>query len=62
MMVGPTIPGGDIERHAEYEAAADLAHDRCLIGHTLAPEVASDVGSVEVRRNPALGAGEGPLA
>ncbi len=50
--VRPTILGGDPLRQAEYEAAAVLAHDRCLIGHTLAPEVTYEVGSVQVRREP----------
>ena len=32
--------GGDAERHAEYETAAEIAHERCFIGRALAPEVA----------------------
>ena len=40
IVVSPTILGGDVERHAEYETAAEIAHDRCFIGRTLAPEVA----------------------
>jgi peroxiredoxin-like protein len=54
MVVTPTVIGGDSARQAEYEAAASLAHDRCFIGHTLAPEVAYEVGSVHVRRDPSL--------
>jgi osmotically inducible protein OsmC len=46
--VSPTILGGDVGRRSEYEAAAVLAHDRCFIGRTLVPEVAYEVGSVEV--------------
>jgi osmotically inducible protein OsmC len=54
--VNPTIMGGDPERHAEYEAAAQRAHDRCFIGHTLSPDVFYEVGSVRVRADAALGA------
>ena len=49
IVVSPTVFGGDIARQSEYKAAAALAHDRCFIGHTLAPEVAYEVGSVQVR-------------
>ena len=49
IVVTPTIIGGDVARQPEYEAAASLAHDRCFIGHTLAPEVAYEVGSVNVQ-------------
>jgi peroxiredoxin-like protein len=49
IVVTPTIIGGDIARHPEHQAAASLAHDRCFIGHTLAPEVAYEVGSVQMR-------------
>jgi peroxiredoxin-like protein len=52
LAVPPTIFGGDPSRQPGYEAAAVLAHDRCLIGHTLAPEVTYEVGSVDVRREP----------
>jgi peroxiredoxin-like protein len=52
LAVRPTILGGDPLRQPEYEAAAVLAHDRCLIGQTLAPEVTYEVGSVYVRREP----------
>jgi len=54
IVVTPTIIGGDTARQAEYEAAASLAHDRCFIGHTLAPEVVYEVGSVHVRGGLAL--------
>ena len=54
IVVSPTILGGDAERHAEYEAAADIAHDRCLIGRALAPEVVYEVGSLQMRREGAL--------
>jgi len=49
IVVTPTIVGGDIARQSEYEAAASVAHARCFIGQTLAPEVAYEVGSVQVR-------------
>jgi peroxiredoxin-like protein len=58
IVVSPTILGGDVERHQEYEAAAGIAHDRCFIGRTLAPEVAYEVGSVRVREDAALAADE----
>jgi peroxiredoxin-like protein len=51
IVVSPTILGGDVERHAEYEQAADIAHYRCLIGRTLGPEVLYEVGSVRVRED-----------
>jgi peroxiredoxin-like protein len=46
--ISPTIVGGDTRRRGEYEDAANLAHDRCFIGATLAPEVAYEVGSVQI--------------
>lgn len=49
----PTILGGDPARQRAYEAAADVAHDRCFIGHTLAPEVNYEVGPVQVRHGAA---------
>jgi peroxiredoxin-like protein len=49
IVVSPTILGGAAARRGEYEAAAADAHDRCLIGHALASDVAYDVGSVAVR-------------
>ncbi len=49
IVVTPTIIGGDIARQSEYEAAASLAHNRCFIGRTLAPDVAYEVGSVHIR-------------
>ena len=49
IVVTPTVIGGDIARQPEYEAAATLAHDRCFIGHALAPEVAYEVGPVHVQ-------------
>ena len=51
IVVSPTILGGDVERQAEYEEAADIAHYRCLIGRTLGPEVLYQVGSVRVRED-----------
>lgn len=62
IVVSPTILGGDVERDPEYEAAAAIAHDRCFIGHTLAPEVIYEVGSVRVREDAALDADERPPA
>jgi peroxiredoxin-like protein len=49
IVVSPTVLGGDLARQPEYEAAARLAHDRCFIGRTLAPEVSYEVESVAVR-------------
>lgn len=49
LVVSPTIAGADIERRAEYEQAASVAHERCFIGHTLSPEVSYQVGSVRLR-------------
>jgi peroxiredoxin-like protein len=57
LAVRPTILGGDRSRQPEYEAATVLAHDRCLIGHTLAPEVTYEVGSVDVRLEPTPASG-----
>ena len=62
IVVSPTILGGDGARHQEYEAAAGIAHDRCFIGHTLAPEVIYEVGPVQVREDAALNANERPPA
>jgi peroxiredoxin-like protein len=60
LAVRPTILGGDPLRHSEYEAAAVLAHDHCLIGHALAPEVTYEVGSVRVHKEAVLAtAGDG---
>jgi peroxiredoxin-like protein len=55
ILVSPTILGGDVTRQPEYAAAAYVAHDRCLIGRALAPEVSYEVGSVQVRGAMALG-------
>ena len=52
LAVNPTILGGDPSRQAEYETAAVLAHDRCLIGNALAAEVIYEVTSVHVTREP----------
>lgn len=49
VVVSPTILGGDPSRQDEYETAAVLAHDRCLIGKALAPEVTYEVRSVRVQ-------------
>jgi peroxiredoxin-like protein len=49
--VSPTILGGDVERQAEYEEAADIAHYRCLIGRALGPDVLYEVGSVRVKED-----------
>jgi peroxiredoxin-like protein len=54
LSVSPTILGGDPSRQDEYETAAVLAHDRCLIGHTLAPEVTYEVSSVRVQEEATL--------
>jgi peroxiredoxin-like protein len=54
LAVSPTILGGDRSRQAEYETAAVIAHDRCLVGRALAPEVAYEVSRVQVRREVAL--------
>jgi peroxiredoxin-like protein len=47
--VSPTIVGGDARRQADYEDAANTAHDGCFIGSTLAAHVAYDVGPVHMR-------------
>ncbi len=54
IVVSPTILGGNVERREEYETAAGIAHDRCFIGHALAPDVAYEVGSVAVHENAVL--------
>lgn len=54
LSVTPTILGGDVARQEEYEAAAVLAHDRCVIGGALAPEVTYEVGPVDVREDVVL--------
>jgi peroxiredoxin-like protein len=56
IVVSPTVLGGDVERHSEYEEAADTAHYRCLIGRTLGPEVLYQVGSVRVQDDAARAA------
>ena len=62
IVVSPTIMGGDGERQPEYETAAGIAHERCFIGHTLAAEVAYEVGPVQVGADAALHADERPPA
>lgn len=52
--VSPMILGGDVARQGDYEAAAVLAHDRCLVGGALAPDVTYEVGAVDVRAEVAL--------
>jgi osmotically inducible protein OsmC len=54
IVVSPTILGGDVARREEYETAAGIAHDRCFIGHALAPEVVYEVGSTRVHEDAAL--------
>jgi peroxiredoxin-like protein len=54
IVVSPTILGGDVERQAEYEGAARIAHYRCLIGRTLGPDVLYEVGSVRVQEDTVL--------
>jgi peroxiredoxin-like protein len=54
IVVSPTILGGDVARREEYEMAAGIAHDRCFIGHALAPEVAYEVGPTMVHEDAAL--------
>jgi peroxiredoxin-like protein len=51
IVVNPTVLGGDSARREEYQAAASAAHDRCFIGRALAPEVAYEVGQVEVHED-----------
>lgn len=48
LTVTPTIVGGDPDRRAEYERAAEAAHDRCFIGRTVAGVVDYRVGRVTV--------------
>jgi peroxiredoxin-like protein len=54
ILVSPTILGGAPDRQEEYEASAIFAHERCFIGHSLAPEVDYKVGSVTVQAEVAL--------
>jgi peroxiredoxin-like protein len=54
ILVSPTILGGARERQEEYESAAIFARERCLIGHSLAPEVDYKVGAVTVPADGAL--------
>jgi peroxiredoxin-like protein len=54
IVVNPTVLGGDSSRREEYEAAASAAHDRCFIGRALAPEVAYEVGSLQMREDAPL--------
>jgi peroxiredoxin-like protein len=49
IVVSPTVVGGEPARRGEYEAVASVAHERCFIGRALAPEVAYQVGSLQVR-------------
>jgi peroxiredoxin-like protein len=51
IVVHPTVLGGDGARREEYETAASVAHERCFIGRALAPEVAYEVGSVQMRED-----------
>jgi peroxiredoxin-like protein len=62
IVVSPKILGGDVERHAEYEEAANIAHYRCLIGRTLGPEVLYEVNSVRVQEDAVPNAYERPPA
>jgi peroxiredoxin-like protein len=54
IVVNPRVLGGDSARREEYEAAASVAHDRCFIGRALAPEVAYEVGSLQMREDATL--------
>ena len=54
IVVNPTVLGGDSTRREEYEAAASAAHDRCFIGRALAPEVAYELGRVEMHEDAPL--------
>ena len=48
IVVSPMVLGGDSDRREEYQSAASAAHDRCFIGRALAPEVAYEVGDVQM--------------
>lgn len=52
VMVSPTIRDGDRTRVLEYEQAAEVAHDRCFIGRTIAGNVDYEVGWVAVEAVP----------
>jgi peroxiredoxin-like protein len=54
IVVNPTVLGGDSARREEYEAAANVAHDRCFIGRALAPEVAYEVRPIQMREDAPL--------
>lgn len=46
--VSPTISGADPRRGFEYDRAAHVAHDRCLVGRAIAGNVLYEVGQVVV--------------
>jgi peroxiredoxin-like protein len=48
LRVSPTVAGGDPARADEYRHAAETAHARCFVGHTLAGDVDYQLGSVAV--------------
>lgn len=52
LTVSPTIVAGDPSRSAEYERAAEQAHERCFIGRTIAGNVDYQVGRVRVEPAP----------
>lgn len=54
ILVSPTILGGDPARQLEYEGAAGIARQRCLIGRANTSQVAYEVGSVHVPPGAAL--------
>jgi peroxiredoxin-like protein len=54
LAVSPLILGACTDRLEEYEAAANHAHDRCLIGRALAEDVSYIVESIELRESGAV--------
>jgi osmotically inducible protein OsmC len=48
LTVSPTICGADPTRLGDYRRAAEAAHERCFIGHTLASSVEYRLGRVSL--------------
>ena len=51
LAVSPSILGGSTWMLEEYEAAANYAHDRCLIGRALAEDVTYVIDSIQVHES-----------
>ncbi len=55
LVVTPEVLGGEPDRQDAYQAAANLARERCFIGRHLRPEVQYRVGTVSVQPPVATG-------